>query len=188
MVKNFPAIGLDKRAEEFVGHFKDRIPLGARVLDIGGGWGFYVEPLERLRQCEVTVLDVVQPGFQKAPVVVYSGETMPFPDGFFDISLLVTMLHHVPDPEKILREARRVTRRFVIVIEDLYRTSWGRWWTILRDQIYNFEFVGHPCQFKKKEEWFQCFQKLGFGLESEKETYTSLLGMRILNGIFVLRV
>lgn len=188
VVGSFPAMGLDRRAEGFVSIIKDFVPSDARVLDVGGGWGFYVEPLERFRDCEVTVLDVVEPGFRKAPVVTYDGNRMPFPDGSFDVSLLVTMLHHVPDPEKVLAEAKRVTRGAVIVVEDLYRTSLGRWWTILRDVLYNFEFIGHPCQFRKKEEWFRCFERMGFRLKFETEIYTSLLGMRILNGIFVLGV
>jgi len=186
MVGHFPSVGLDRRAESFVSLFKDFIPPSARVLDIGGGWGYYVEPLQRQRNCEVTVLDVREPKFRKAPVMTYAGDRMPFADGFFDVSLLITVLHHVGSPEKVLLEARRVTRRFVIVVEDLYRSAMGRIWTIWRDMVYNLEFVGHPRQFKTKEEWFECFKQLGFHVESEQEVLTSLLGIPILNGCFVL--
>ena len=65
------------------------------------------------RSHRLTVLDVVKPGFQKSPVVVYDGGRFPFSDKSFDVSLLVTMLHHVPDPESIIREAGRVTRKSV---------------------------------------------------------------------------
>lgn len=187
MIEHFPSIGLDRRAENFVDLFKEFVPPASRVLDIGGGWGFYVEPLERSRNCKVTVLDVVEPRFRKAPVVTYGGERIPFPDQSFDVSLLVTMLHHVRSPEKVLAEAKRVTRRFVIVIEDLYQRWAGRMWTILRDSFYNFEYVGHPRNFRAKEGWLQCFRNLGFHVESEKEVTTSLLGIPILNGIFILR-
>lgn len=188
VVGHFPRIGLDQRAEGFVSFFREFVPPAARVLDIGGGWGFYVEPLRRSRDCEVTVLDVVEPRFRKAPVVVYGGDKIPFPDQSFDVSLLVTVLHHVPSPEKLLSEARRVTRRFVIVVEDLYRHALGRIWTSLRDTLYTLEFVGHPHQFRKREDWFRCFAGLGFRVASEREIYTSLLGLRILNGIYVLGV
>jgi ubiquinone/menaquinone biosynthesis C-methylase UbiE len=185
-VGNFPGVGLDRRAESFVTLFQEFIPPASRVLDIGGGWGFYVEPLKRSRNCEVTVLDVVEPGFRKAPVVTYEGERIPFSDGSFDVSLLITVLHHVNSPEKVLAEAKRVTRRWVIVVEDLYRHGAGRIWTILRDSFYTLEFVGHPRQFRKKEEWSQCFRSLGFRVDSEREIVTSLLGIPILNGLFVL--
>ncbi len=187
IVGHFPGIGLDRRAEDFVSIFKEFIPEAAQVLDIGGGWGFYAEPLKRSRNCEVTVLDVEAPRFRKAPVVVYGGEKMPFPDRSFDVSLLVTVLHHVKSPEAVLAEAKRVTRQIVIVVEDLYRNAIERFWTIVRDSFYNLEFVGHPRNFRTQEEWIQCFQTLGFQVEYQKEVGTSLLGIPILNGYFILR-
>lgn len=187
IVGHFPGIGLDRRAESFVSHFKEFIPLRSRVLDIGGRWGFYAEPLQRLRNCDVTVLDVEEPKFSKVSVVTYGGERMPFPDGSFDVSLLVTVLHHVKVPEAVLAEAKRVTRGAVIVVEDLYQSAVGRLWTIVRDSLYNLEFFGHPRNFRTKAGWLDCFRNLGFEVAAEKEMVTSLLGLRILNGCFVLR-
>ena len=179
--------GLGERAENFVQLFESYLPCESQVLDIGGGWGFYADPLAR-RGHQVTVLDVVKPGFQKAPVVLYEGRSIPFADRSFDASLLIGALHHCPDPEAVVREARRVTRRILVVVEDLYHHSLGRWWTVVRDQLYNFEFFGHPRQFKKGEEWVNLFERLGFALLEEKQIYTWLAGMRILNGLFVLKV
>ncbi|HXV27843.1 MAG TPA: methyltransferase domain-containing protein [bacterium] len=176
--------GLEKRAELFVTHFEEHLPRDSKVLDIGGGWGFYAEPLARLGH-HVTVLDVVKPGFQKVPVVVYPGKDLPFPDKSFDASLLITVLHHIADLDKVLSEARRVTRNTLIVVEDLYHHALGRYWTVLRDKIYNFEFWGHPCCFKKKDEWISLFQRHGFFLIEQKNVYTWLAGLRILNGLFV---
>ena len=186
IVGHFSGIGLDERAESFVALFKAFIPQSAKVLDIGGGWGFYAGPLERIRGCKVTVLDVVEPGFRKVPVVTYEGDKIPFPDRSFEVSLLVTVLHHMPDPEKVLAEARRVTRGPVIVVEDLYHTSLGRFWTVLRDTLFNLEFVGHPRNFRSREGWRRTFQALGFKIDHEQKIYTWVLGIRILNGIFVL--
>lgn len=186
IVEHCPGVGLEQRAEGFVALFGDSIPRSSQVLDIGGGWGFYAEPLSRLKECKVTVLDVVEPAYRRAPVVTYDGERIPFPDCSFDVSLLVTVLHHVPCPEKVLAEARRVTRRFVIVVEDLYRHWAGRIWTVLRDSFFTLEFAGHPRNFQDREGWRRLFRQLELEVISEKEIYTSLLGIRILNGIFVL--
>ncbi len=184
VVRRTSVAPLEARAEFFVNEFKEVLPAQSQVLDIGGGWGFYAGPIER-RGHHLTVLDVVKPALQKAPVVVYDGGRFPFADKSFDVSLLVTMLHHVPEPEAIIREAGRVTRRFLIVVEDLYHHAFGRFWTGLRDRLYNFEFFGHPCQFRKKDEWVRLFAKLGHPLVSDREVYTRLAGMRILNGVFV---
>ena len=184
LVEGNPNLGLDRRAEYFVSLFDERLGENSQILDVGGGWGFYGEPLKK-RGHHHTVLDVVKPGFQKTPVVVYDGKQFPFEDKSFDAVLLMHVLHHIPEPESVLREARRVTRKHLIVVEDLYHHRLGRWWTILRDRIYNFEYVGHPCQFKKSEEWIEYFRGLGFDTVEKKEVYTWLAGLRILNGLFI---
>ncbi len=188
MVRFYPGLDLEGRAEKFVRFFESHLPKESRILDIGGGWGFYAEPLSR-RGHHVTVLDVAKPNFQKAPVVlVEPGSRFPFPDKAFDASLLITVLHHMSDPLSVVREAARVTRKVIVVVEDLYHHAIGRFWTHVRDQIYNFEFLGHPSGFKKKEEWLQFFHRLGFRLREEKELYTWLAGMRILNGLLIFEV
>ncbi len=187
VVRHVAAPALQKRAEGFVDVFEPRLPRNSDILDIGGGWGFYHEPLIR-RGHRHAVLDVVKPGFQKAPVVVYDGARIPFPDKNFDVSLFVTVLHHVWDPDALIAEAKRVTRSTVVVVEDLFHHAAGRWWTVLRDKLYNFEFVGHAARFRRKDEWIEVFGRQGLNLIDSKELYTWLAGMRILNGVMVFSV
>lgn len=177
---------LEKRAERLVQLFENQIPKGCRVLDLGGGWGFYEKPL-RDRGHEHLVLDVVNPGYQKAPVVLYDGTRIPFPDNSFDVTLLMTMLHHVSDPGELLKEVYRVTRHQVVVVEDLYHHALGRFWTLCRDRLLNLELLDHPHQFRKQDEWTNLFEQKGFSQESFKKFYTWLAGFRILNGLFVFR-
>lgn len=179
--------GLEARAENFIRLFEKYLPQESQTLDIGGGWGFYAELLAR-RGHQVVVLDVVKRGFQKAPVILYQGVRMPFADKSFDVALLMGVLHHTSHPEAVVREAKRVTRKFLVVVEDLYHHSLGRFWTEWRDRLYNFEFAGHPCQFKKSDEWVAFFDQLGFTLLEEKKVMTWLAGLRILNGLFVFQI
>ncbi len=185
IVRHFAHGSLEDRAEKIVKFFEDQIPEKSRVLDLGGGWGFYAEPLKR-RGHESLVLDVVNPGYQKAPVLLYDGSRIPFPDGSFDVTILVTMLHHVPDPEALFREVRRVTRQKVVVVEDLYHHAAGRCWTICRDRILNVEFMSHPHQFRTDIGWREFFRGAGFKVSSFKSFYTWLVGLRILQGAYVL--
>ncbi len=186
-VRRMPNLGLEQRAEKFTGIFEKYLPEESRVLDIGGAWGFYSDPLER-RGHHLTVLDVRRPVVQKSPVVIYDGDKIPFPDKSFDASMLVTVLHHIDKTEDVIKEALRVTRSRIIVIEDLYHHRPGRWWTILRDQLLNFEFVGHPRNFKKREDWIQTFESQGCRRVEDMQLFTWLAGMRILNGVFIFDV
>jgi ubiquinone/menaquinone biosynthesis C-methylase UbiE len=187
-VRRNPSLGLDKRAEDIVKLFENQISAQSQVLDIGGGWGFYAKPLAE-RGHHLTVLDVVKPGYQKAPVVIYGGnEPFPFPDKSFDASMFITVLHHIPDHDLVIREAKRVTKKTLIVVEDIYHHALGRFWTVLRDRFYNFEYFGHPCRFKKSKDWISLFTQYGFTLIEKKQVRTQLAGLPILNGVFVFRV
>ena|GEM_PF-723331 len=185
IVRYFAHGALEARAEKVVRLFEGQIPRGSRILDLGGGWGFYAAPL-KTRGHEHLVLDVVKPGYQRAPVVLYDGSRIPFPDQSFDVTILITMLHHVPDPQALFKEVRRVTRQKVVVVEDLYHHAVGRCWTICRDRLLNVEFMAHPHQFRKDGGWREFFKVAGFEVSFFKRFYTWLLGFRILNGVYVL--
>lgn len=95
--------------------------------------------------------------------VLYEGARMPFEDGAYEVALLLTVLHHTPDPEAILVEAARVAKR-VIVIEDVYESAWQRKYTKVADSITNLEFFGHPHTNRSDPEWRATFERLGLRL------------------------
>jgi SAM-dependent methyltransferase len=178
---------LQVRAEFFTSLFENELPPQSDILDIGGRWGFYSGPLIK-RGHQPIVLDVVRPGFQKAPVVIYDGSKMPFEDKSFDASILVTVLHHIRDQVSVLQEARRVTRKRIVIVEDLYHHPLGRFWTIFRDRLLNFEWFGHPCGFRTRPQWEIFFKEQGFQVRDCRQVDTWLCGLQILNGVFILDV
>jgi len=78
---------------------------------------------------EVVGVDVVDVRETRAlPFALYDGLTLPFPDGRFDLAILTFVLHHVPNDRKpaLLREALRVARRRVVILEDTPTTAFDR--------------------------------------------------------------
>jgi SAM-dependent methyltransferase len=98
------------------------------VLDVGCGEGWVCAELAHEGR-EVTGIDIVDvrktalPSFQ-----LWNGEQLPFPDESYDVVALVFVLHHVPNELKpgLLREARRVARQRVFILEDTPRTPLDR--------------------------------------------------------------
>ena len=95
----------------------------ANVLDIGTGTGVFAEAFAAKGFVVVgidanpSLLEVakrVVPGveFKEA-----TAEAIPYGDGSFDIAFLGHVLHEADDPVAALREARRVSRGRVVVLE-----------------------------------------------------------------------
>lgn len=100
---------------------------GRTMLDVGTGTGLFAEAFAA-RGLEVSGIDVnaelltaarqhVPSGhFQEAPM-----EQLPFPDQSFDLVFMGLVLHEADDALVALREARRVARQRVAVLEWPYR-------------------------------------------------------------------
>lgn len=151
-------------ARQKFGRIQPALATGSTILDIGSGYGTVTHVL-RSNGFFVTAADVedqsISPDLKP---LIYDGITIPFPSESFDVSLLLTVLHHTPDPELVLSEAARVGRQ-VLVIEDVYRNRLQKYLTWFTDSLLNFEFKGHPHTNKSRTGWSKACEKLGLSFE-----------------------
>jgi ubiquinone/menaquinone biosynthesis C-methylase UbiE len=87
-------------------------------LEIGAGQGLAARALQDATGARLTLVDVVDYNQSGLPLRTYDGLHLPFPDRAFDHSLFLFVLHHTPDPLPVLREALRVSRESVLVVEN----------------------------------------------------------------------
>lgn len=94
---------------------------GEKVLDVGCATGIYTNYLSK-KGFKAYGIDFVsefivqaQKKFKKAEFKKGSVEKIPFPDKFFDDTYLFDILEH-GDDLKILKEAKRVTKKKILVI------------------------------------------------------------------------
>lgn len=103
---------------------------GARVLDIGGGPGYFRDAF-RARgatywSVEVDAGEMSGLGIPGSGMVQASGLALPFCDGAVDVSFSSNVLEHVRDPERFADEMVRVTRRGGVAV--LSYTPWLSPW------------------------------------------------------------
>lgn len=157
----------DRRIEVLTRTLADFIPANARVLDIGCGSGTLARRIMALRpDVRIEGIDVlVRPGTE-IPVTEFDGDTIPWPDGHFDIALFVDVLHHTEAPARLLAEAKRVSKGG-IVIKDHFREG------VLADATLRFmDWVGNaqhgvvlPYNYLSDPEWRGIWSKLGLKVE-----------------------
>lgn len=101
---------------------------GWSVLDVGCGSGHVLAELA-VDQHPVMGVDIVDcRETPLEPFALYDGVHIPCPEASWDVVLLTFVLHHVPNEIKpaLIREARRVARRRIVVLEDTPRTFLDR--------------------------------------------------------------
>ena len=154
---------------------------GDKVLDIGCGLGRITKMIKDEGHI-ITPLDVRDLSIDDdISPLIYNGKKIPFADKSFDVSLIITVLHHTVSPEAILREARRVSKK-IIIIEDIYKNSLQKYFTFLNDSVLNLEFFGHPHSNMNDLEWKKTFKKLNLKLVNAKYAKRQL----VLHGIYFL--
>jgi len=168
------------RDREIGGKVLPHLRPGWDVLDLGSGTGRLMRWLTARVDIQPTLADVVEFGNRVGGFPYVRMEdplTPPFEDGSFDAVLMLFVLHHVAeweDQERLLREAARIARSRVILIEDtplsgvdlVLNTAWD-WALNLRDG------VPKPFSFRTVEGWRQVFLRVGL-TESAAETYRPL--------------
>ncbi len=95
-----------------------KIQPGQRLLDLGCGNGFFSQPFSEI--CQTVGVDYSQAMLQANPLDSKFGmdaNRLAFQDMAFDVVFCHALLHHVEDPGKVLSEMRRVSRKYVVVME-----------------------------------------------------------------------
>lgn len=163
---------LYKRARHNFSFIKPHI-LGQSVLDIGSAEGWTGNLVTQDKPgCSVQLLDVTDLNQTDLPLTLYDGKNFPFQDNEFDTSLLLLILHHCDDPDRVLEEALRVTRKRLIVTESVYHHLFGRAVLFCADNIVNGlrsnAKMATGLKFKTPAQWEQTFADLGLSLHHKE--------------------
>ena len=93
------------------------------VLDVGCGTGFFSEAFA-MKQAEVTGIDsnleMIEAAGYLVPGIIFkqgTAESLPFPDSTFDLIFLGHVLHESDDPMSVLKEAKRVSKSLICILE-----------------------------------------------------------------------
>ena len=156
-----------QKAQIKVERLKDLYKNEERILEIGCGNGALVKLLREAGR-QVEAVDVENKTyFQEVQPIIYNGENLPVTDKQFSAVQMITMLHHVKEPEKLIAEAKRTGQQLVIM-EDIYSNSFQKYITWFTDSIVNWEFSAHPHTNKTDQEWREIFEHLDLKVEKVK--------------------
>ena len=143
-----------------------RIPPGSAVLDIGCGDGTIGNLLaERGSEVSIEGVEFAPRPQCRIPCRPFDGAVLPFADGSFDVCLFVDVLHHTDDPTILLREARRMTRRVVLIKDHLSENGFDFKTLQFMDWVGNRPHgVRLPYNYQSRKEWEASFANCGLSI------------------------
>ena len=156
-----------RRAKETAHRLLALLEHDESILDVGTGDGRIAGEVASRVSGTMVLMDSADRRHIRLPFVTGRGQNLTFRDNSFDATLLVTVLHHTKNAQRLMQEVARVTRRAIIVQEDVYGHN------ILEDiAVYAIDVVGtiaggwsKPERPRTIPEWELLFEKAGLRTE-----------------------
>lgn len=162
----------------------------AKILDIGAGSCHIAETLATKYGINVTAVDVVDHNLTDFPLELYDGGNLPYEEKCFGVGLLIFVLHHASDVNRLLKEAGRVCE-YLVVVEDLprnkfERAAWKRLDYVLNHAKHDDIAIAHDV--RSVNDWKAVFASMGYGIAKTKRFRSFFTtGLTYPHVVFVLK-
>lgn len=153
-----PAI--KRRAATIANAVALQLEQGQTVLDVGCGDLTVAQRIIAEIDVTITGIDTIDYNRTTLPHIIYDGSHFPVADASVDVVLFSFVLHHCTNQEELLREAVRVSRHSVIILEDVCDSAARRFVTKFYDFTANklaCASIEVPYTFRSTSEWQQAF-------------------------------
>lgn len=163
------------RLRELLRQIIPQLRAGDRVLDVGCGSGLLGQAILKdaggPAGVEVRGLERVRRGDEAINVDAYDGVSFPYPDKSFDVVMLADVLHHEPDPDRLIAQCVRASRRLLIIKDHQRRGMLAQQRISLIDWAANAPY-GVPCLYRYNtlQEWRESHRRHNLTVEREMES------------------
>lgn len=155
---------------------KDFVENGSKILDLGCGSAIAGREFQKFFKADLIGIDVKDQRVEKIPFKIFDGLNIPFPDSYFDYVLIGYVLHHANDPISLLKEAKRVIKKRILIYEDLISGFLSEVICRIHGVTFSYLFQNKKgsANFKKQTEWEKIFKDLKLKLIFEKKVSSIL--------------
>ena len=165
---------LKARARRLGPHLFDALNNCSSVLDFGCGDSILTDFLKKsLPHRKVIGLDTVDSNLTNMPILIYDGKRIPFSDKSFDAVIVGFVLHHCTDIQIILEEIRRVTRKKIIILEEVYKNQFTK--KLLHCHDFGNRLLSWkmeiPLNFLTLDDWKRTFDCLNLSVRNTYRIY-----------------
>ncbi len=145
------------------------IPPSCSLLDVGCGDGKLAQALlDKRPDLRIEGADVLIRDRTWLRVTAFDGKSLPHPDSSVDGVMLIDVLHHTREPLALLREALRVSRRWLVVKDHVLSGPTAALRLRFMDYVGNSRFgVALPYNYLSLQQWSELRVQLNVKVVAE---------------------
>lgn len=172
LMKRMHAPIYESRLRELVRLIIPHLSAGDQVLDVGCGFGALGRAMLDHPGCpdaiEIRGLERHPRGSELIEMDAYDGGLMPYDDDAFDVVIIADVLHHEDDPDALIAECARVSRRLLIIKDHQRRGIFARLRISLIDWAANAPY-GVKClyRYNTPRQWRDLHQRHDLDIAEE---------------------
>jgi len=168
--------GLRARLETIFWEITPYLKEVENVIDYGCGSGLLAQMVHNMFKIPVRGVDIrdFRPENVSVPFTKLNGYYVPVADKTYECGVVIHVLHHDPDNEKILQELNRIVSKKLIVIETVPEAEteeeaekdWNRmlWNDVLWNRFFNHADIPCPGTYDLPKNWIERIEKYGWNL------------------------
>jgi SAM-dependent methyltransferase len=173
LIKSFnEKIGFPLRWKILAEHLYPYLKGNKSILDLGAGAGGLAgELIKKLPQTDFTGVDIQAEPEACIPVKKFNGRKIPYSDNFFDCVMIVDVLHHSKNPAMLLNEAKRVTKKYILIKDHYWKNRLDFFLLKFMDYFGNKPHnIPLPYNFLKIPDWKNIIKKADLNIiKSQKQ-------------------
>ncbi|MEK6907172.1 MAG: class I SAM-dependent methyltransferase [Nanoarchaeota archaeon] len=125
------------------------------ILSVGCGTGFIENYIaSRNKKIKIKGIDVLVPEKTYIKVKKYDGKKIPFKSNSFDVVMFLDVLHHTDNIKDLMSEAKRVTKKIILIKDHYYDTKFDHFLLRMADYIGNKGLgINLNYNYLKESEW-----------------------------------
>ncbi len=140
------------------------------ILDVGCGDGAIAKLIKnKNKEIKIDGIDVMERPSSSISIELYDGENIPYNNNSFDCTILIDVLHHVKNIKQLLTEAKRVSKKFILIKDHQYKSNFDL------NVLKFMDYVGNKphnviieYNFLNEAEWNYMFNDLGLKVIKKK--------------------
>jgi 2-polyprenyl-3-methyl-5-hydroxy-6-metoxy-1,4-benzoquinol methylase len=156
-----------KAAEKMCEECRQFISHGSKMLDFGCGSGIIGKEFSKSFDSEILGIDIIDNRVEEIPFKKYDGKDTSFlADGSYDTVLINYVLHHTENPIASLKDATRVSKKRIIIYENLPEGIVSKFFCKIHGVSFGILFQKNSVsgKFFNRNEWEEVFKDLNLEL------------------------